>query len=1202
MAGKLLRCTACQEMFTVRDVGPEPGEKAPAADPPRTRVDGPGVVSRSGNVSDFVPVLRDVTAATPPRTTARPRPEQTVKPPTAADFPWDEGGKPKASPAPKEVTWSPDVLPPAAAPPPPIDLQPVVESEEPLSPADGEDEAHSDRLPVPRRNRGRKLILWSMVAFIAVALGAGGYFLVRFINAAPERLMAAGKADYEKRNWDQARRQFDKLAEDHPSHRLAPEAKFLSGLAALRQATTNMMSRSDPQPGLSEWQKMMADPTLPEFGAKGRYAVDLWQAGTKLEEDLLAKASDVFNSDDPSEAEKWLNAAAALDADVDRFRDDDVPKSETVARGLADLRGKIAAARTRLDKVASLEPFAGQGTDDDIVRYELEAKRRGLLDDPAVKTRIEELHRRLEAKANYARESKPIPPTPVPDDGLTSLLFAPRFDTALPRLITGAPTVFFCQARGVLYALDEEDGRVRWAARTGLDTRIMPVRVAASEQNPEMVLVASNTGNQFGLTARGARDGRPLWHQALPWPCQGAPALVGPNAYVALADDDGTVLEIALATGEIVGRITLGRPLGPVIVHRPGTGLLCVPGEARAVYVCDVFRHDPDGRRLEPTLLGVMHTGHPRGSLRGVPVFSNPDPVEPGPKFLVLGQADGLDTMKLRAFRLPDGPDGRPAGEVEAKEIPIPGWASFPPHCDGEKVAVVTDQGQFGLYGLALAGTSDDSLFTLAAKQNRPGEAHLSRGQVVLAEEKMFWILAGGELRKFRFGINQDDGVRLVPFSQPIPVGEPLQPPQANDRGDAFVVVTQDDMTCRATAVDARTGQVYWQRELGLIAKGDPVRVGDAVVILDQAGGFYRIEDTAKLAEKSGAAWLVDERWLAARPARGFTAVAGPIRGPDDSVVAVLTGESERGPQLLIRRLVGRTLEEHGFVNFPPPAGAPVVSGDMLVLPLANGTLYRVNLRNLRNPNARLEEGPTWRGERLPSASVCHLAPINEDELFATDGSRTVVRWHWPAVNRLFETQGRLKFSTRPAAAPVVLPGSPPRLVVADGEGKLTMVDGNKLTLPASRVWKPDAENHLPAGPVTYGLRTAKAGGGEFRIAYTADGRFVWLPPDSAIPQWVGPEPIKSLAGQPVIDGPRLILTDVAGAVRVADMQTGRATGDEFRLAGSHAFAAAGVPVGANRVLVPLADGTVVLGELKARPKDVTPTPMSQGTVPTKPK
>jgi hypothetical protein len=49
----------------------------------------------------------------------------------------------------------------------------------------------------------------------------------------------------------------------------------------------------------------------------------------------------------------------------------------------------------------------------------------------------------------------------------------------------------------------------------------------------------------------------------------------------------------------------------------------------------------------------------------------------------------------------------------------------------------------------------------------------------------------------------------------------------------------------------------------------------------------------------------------------------------------------------------------------------------------------------------------------------------------------------------------------------------------------------------------------------------------------------------------------------------------------VIDTSTGRPTGQEFRLTGSHAFAAAAVPLGPDRVLVPLADGTVVLGDLK---------------------
>src|SRR3954447_21380300 len=120
MACKLMRCTACQEMFTVFDAGPDgtpappvPDKAPPADTPPRSRADAPAVVSRSGNVSDFVQVIRDVAPAQPPRPAPPPSPspapakprearwvDRGIKPPTDADFPWDEGGKPKAKPAP----------------------------------------------------------------------------------------------------------------------------------------------------------------------------------------------------------------------------------------------------------------------------------------------------------------------------------------------------------------------------------------------------------------------------------------------------------------------------------------------------------------------------------------------------------------------------------------------------------------------------------------------------------------------------------------------------------------------------------------------------------------------------------------------------------------------------------------------------------------------------------------------------------------------------------------------------------------------------------------------------------------------------------------------------------------------------------------------------------------------------------------------
>jgi outer membrane protein assembly factor BamB len=1260
MIGKSMRCPSCQEVFIVRDAGPgaapaspKPEEKPPAPTaPPRTRADSPAVVSRSGSITDFVQMIRDVKPATPPLPPTRtapptavpppkpqeppraekikpptpgdfpwdegskkpapppkPAPPQTksapplkvekIKPPTPGDFPWDEGPKPKSKPpAPVETTWSPDIKPPDE----PIDLEPVDQRTDTY-------EGDETKAPTPRPERPRKksrlVFLAAMIVFVFAGLGAGGFFLWRYVNTAPERMFAAGKKEYDAGNFDQARAIYSKLVTEHPDHNLAPEAQFFAELSDVRHSVRLVGNKEDPQPSVNLWNKFLKsiqDDKLKPFAAKDRFALDIWDTGKRLAEDVIAKASSSFTEESPDESEKWLNVASAVEKELEQFRPDDADKPVNLQKDIAELHKRIDEARMVLAKLNRISEILGDGSDERREAAERMAKEVGLDKHPRFAGMLAAKEEEIQAKATYTKERSPIAPGTVPDDGLTSLLFVPRFDRGERRPIAGISAVFFCLARGVLYALDESDGRVLWAARTGLDTDIMPVKVPQSALHPELVLIASNTGNHFGITARNARNGIPLWHQPLSVPCQGPPVVVGPNAYVSLGDRDGTVLEITLATGDIVGRITIGRPLGPNLAARPGTGMLYVPADSRAVYVFQVDHYDADGKRLAATRLGVMNTGHPAGSLRGVPVFSNPDPNEPGPRYLILGQADGLESMKLRAYRIAD--DGRSEEGTEPVEIVLPGWASFPPHCDGEKLAIVTDKGEFGLYGLALAGNRDLALFAFPARPGNPNDPRPSRGQVIIAEESAFWILASGELRKLRFGINATDGVRLIPYSDPIAVGEPLHNPQVNAKADTFVVVTQEGMTCRATAVNSLTGEVRWRRELGLMAKGDPLRIGDDIILLDHGGGIYRI-DTKQLPGKGGATWLVDDRWLVAQPSRGFTAVTGLIRGPGNTALAVLAGEDAKGPKLLVRKYNGAGIDDRILNLTHSLAGQPIVSGTMLILPMSNGTLYRLPILN---NGATLESGPSWHAERLSGPATCYMAAIDANEFFATDGARAIVRWRWPANSKLFEMQGRLPLPERPQATPVVIPGSPPRLVIGDGKGNLMMWDAEKLAPPALKAWRPATKKVFPAGAINDGLRLENDPSGSQRIVYSVGGRMVWLSPDADGPKWVSPPPMKGVEGRPVIAGSRIFVTDRAGVVWQMDIETGKATRDEFRLTGSHAFASSAVPLlapritiplvdgftgqvvdflpttlGPDRVLVPLVDGTVALGEIQPR-------------------
>ena len=1171
MHGQSMRCPVCKQVFVARDVGEAPALQPVEAPPPppaaaRPRTDAPVTNFRSGNVADFVPLIVE-----PKRPTkAEPEKPRVVK--------WSDDIVPLQPrtgktiidlepEAPQEMAWSPDAEPPAAfeaipayvAPaPPPVDARVAA-----------------------KKRRGFKWVVAGSIALVALLITIG---VVLKLNAdfAPERLYTSAKENYDGQKFDQARRLFEQIVAEHPDHARVPEARFFSELSGVRHAVGSVMNRSDPQPAVTLWKKFLAlideDPKIAPFSAKEKFGIDIWQGGSKLVEDVVAKANEVFDRDNPDEAEKWTAEAAAIESSLDRFRPADVGKSESVATALAGLTEKISTARQRLALLDTATDMLKDNPDDEkIWAAKKYAAEHGLDKDESFLARIVKAEREIESKAFFRRIDPPIQAVPFPDDGLTSLLFAPRLDKGDKRGVQAPWTVFYAVARGVLYALDEADGHVLWATRTGLDSDVMPVRVPGGDRHPDMALVASNDGTMFGITGRSARDGTPLWHQPLKAQCLGMPVVIGPNVYVATGDAQGTIVEIAIATGEITGEISTGRPLGPYMANRPGTGLLYVPADARAVYVWDADGRGPNGERLDPKFLGVMTTGHPAGTLRGIPAFSNPEPDSPGPKYLVLGQADSLQQMKLRAFSLPATADGKPDSAPAAKDLLLNGWSSFAPACDGEKLAVVTDRGEFGLFGLALAGNRDDALFPFPS---RPGKAadRPARGQVVLAEEGAYWIIVRGDLRKLRFGINGEEGVRLVQQGDPIPVGEPLHPSQVNARGDTFVVVTQEGVTCRATAVDAATGLVRWRRDLGVTVKGDPLAVGNAVLLVDQAGGFYRVE-TTRLADRGGAAWLIDERWMIAAPSIGFTAATGLIPGPNGTAFMFLTGDSDKGPQLMIRRFDGTAVRDQ---LLPAPgmlAGPPTVSGQMVLLPLSNGTLYRLPLAD----GKILEEGPSWRSERQLSTATCYLAPIDDNEVIASDGGKAIVRWRWPAGSKLFESKGKLTLAERIAATPVVLVGEPPRVVIGDSKGTIFLVDADKLALPALAIWKPGAMNAIPIGAIGEGLRLEKIAG-KSRMVYSVGGTLVAIDPDAESLPWVGPAPPKPVEGRAAFAGDRVWVTDRGGTVRVLDAATGKATGETYALTGSHAFAAAAVPLGGNRLLVPLADGTVVLGEVKKEP------------------
>src|SRR5262249_45591814 len=237
---------------------------------------------------------------------------------------------------------------------------------------------------------------------------------------------------------------------------------------------------------------------------------------------------------------------------------------------------------------------------EDVDFYRDGAKTVGFDKDSRVQKKLDELLKKALPSVKYV--SKNLPGTqPPPETIMPGALIGPRVgDAGVPPTSQG---VFFALARGVLYALAEKDaqaekhGQILWATRVGIDTARLPVRVPATQVNPEIVLVLSSDTNM--LIARRVQDGAALWQHQLPAPCLARPVIVerdirdpqggvihSRRAYVPTVD--GRVQEIEIVKGGLIGEYLCGLPLLVGGAREPGSNLLYFPADRGYVFVLDV--------------------------------------------------------------------------------------------------------------------------------------------------------------------------------------------------------------------------------------------------------------------------------------------------------------------------------------------------------------------------------------------------------------------------------------------------------------------------------------------------------------------------------------------------------------------------------------------------------------------------------------
>jgi hypothetical protein len=1170
-----------------------PAQPAPALAPPAPKPAQPAPPPEAATWRDAPPPVRQPGAPSPP---APPADTSVRRPASSADT-LPGARRPEAAkqrPAQEtlsDTTGRPLELPAGTWEPPPVRRD-----------ADAaKTSAPESAAPVVSRGRARKIMLFMIVVLVG-ALGTAGIIAWRTLLRGEEEVFADALRDYQDHKFIGAREQFKRLAENYPDSEKHPTYLFLQEWCEL--ATRLHDPQADPLPTLEALEQFLkahkGDPLLKS------YARDVGAAFVAFVEGFGQRNTSptgtgpftvITRIDQVRTPVKAAGKDALGDADDERINKTLKTVREAVERWdrhyrvltqLNDLKPTADGIREALRIISEKKEFFKSA------------------DDPEVKGLLDKLYDGHLAGVVYDKACEPDA-RPVPrDDTEPSVVIDPLLQGTPGGTPAGDPIVL-ALARGVLYALHKSNGSVKWARRVGIDTTTLPIRVPASSVARERILVLSS--DRATLSAMDD-DGNQLWQYRLSSPCLGRPLVVDQLAY--LPTYEGVVHEIELARGGVVGCYRLGQHLTLGGVHEPDSKRLYFPADNSCVYVLDVGLH-------RCTL--ILYTSHPSGSLRSEPVLIpsvSPLVGNPTPGYLVLNQAEGLETNRLRVYELPLT-DRHQAPLVLKPEPRLAGWTWFPPTRDAEKLVAVSDRGVLGLFGIKQANTKDQALFPMLGadglaldsflpQTTNAGGAVPSRGrsQVVQVNGDDVWVLARGWMLRLGIAWNNQDGPRPVAgWKAPLPLGSPLHASQIEEdppRGrSTLFVVTQplQQQTCVATAVNDEDGQVLWQRQLGLVCQGEPLPLvlhegspEPLLVALDQGGSLFAL-DPGRFPANSNAPWQSGGQSVA--PSLADNPRVAPLLLPDPDRHAILEiacpGD---GTHLHVRqvRWAGekRLLKSNDRILRLPSAlaGKPAVVGSQLIVPLAGGSLARLPLPI--PADARLDEGPNWRPPLASPDTPGHVTSLGGDRFLTTDGGRGLTCWQWPpgAVWKSLMTVGdhpTAEVDDRVVAAPVVLPapaGGTTRVCVADSGGVVTLLglraDGS---LEPKRKW--DLKGQVTGGPF---VRTLESG--EVRLGCVVDGgRLVWLDPGASAPAWEH-QAARAIIGQPQVVGGLLVVADQSGLINGLDVATGRPVGSGHQLYGSVVPAASPVAFGPGRLFVPLSDGTGILlamDRLKAPPQ-----------------
>ena len=190
---------------------------------------------------------------------------------------------------------------------------------------------------------------------------------------------------------------------------------------------------------------------------------------------------------------------------------------------------RVQQNKDREDLIARLKKLADDPSADAVLKLRVAlraeaAKPTHYDQDPQVKAAENELYKKHLESIQFSDQV----------DAVASAAYEDRHAGLIVQPLVGRPSVegpplfsdrvVLAMARGILYALTENDGEWLWSMRVGEDTRHLPVRVPAFGETPEQVLVLS--ADTRTLTGVNIRTRTTLWRHPVGAASLGRPVVI----------------------------------------------------------------------------------------------------------------------------------------------------------------------------------------------------------------------------------------------------------------------------------------------------------------------------------------------------------------------------------------------------------------------------------------------------------------------------------------------------------------------------------------------------------------------------------------------------------------------------------------------------------------------------------------------------